>query len=220
GAPPSWGVLPGGPGRAPLRRAHGRGDARGTPRDAELESVTCTDAVGTDGERIEFAVGGSSTTWSARPCLLVIALSEGAGAGRPGKDQPRHSGLSGRRPIVVPTRHRRTRRLRRKRAPHIRDAGERDGPGSWGRPGALSCPAPSRPATTDPRQRRRSIPNTLRICATAWRVKRRSEGVEAKGSTSPGWSGCETRPCVAPGVTTNPAASMRRSSSRREVGWR
>src|SRR5699024_3044071 len=57
-APPSWGVLPGGPGRAPLRRAHGRGDVRGTTRDAELESVTCTDAVGTEGERIEIADGG------------------------------------------------------------------------------------------------------------------------------------------------------------------
>src|SRR5699024_291932 len=56
-APPSWGVLPGGPGRAPLRRAHRRGDGRGARRDAALESDTCPDAVGPGGERIEFAVG-------------------------------------------------------------------------------------------------------------------------------------------------------------------
>lgn len=46
-------------------------------------------------------------------------------------------------------------------------------------------------------QRRRSIPNTRRIWATAWRVKRRSEGVEAKGTTSPGWSGWVIRALAA-----------------------
>src|SRR5690606_26851567 len=69
-------------------------------------------------------------------------------------------------------------------------------------------------------QRRRSIPNTRRICATAWRVKRTSEGVEAIGTNSPGWSGWVTRPWVEPEAITKPASSIRASSSRRVVGWR
>src|SRR5699024_8300345 len=69
-----------------------------------------------------------------------------------GNDQTHFSGFAGSRGSLVSTRHRRACRLRRRQDPHIRDAGERDGPGPWGRTGAPFCPVPVPAAITVPAQ--------------------------------------------------------------------